>query len=89
MKKMRTIPLYVIDIWKQNQIHSIVAPADLTLLEAVRNFTYFGNFNVPLEIYDSLGYIISSNQVSGFFGKTIYVGARRIECGPGDHHQMP
>ena len=88
---MRTIPLYVIGIWKQNQIYSIVAPADLTLLEAVKNFTHthFGNFNVPLEIYDSSGYVISSKQVSGFFGETIYVGGRRIECGSGDHHQMP
>ena len=86
---MRTIPLHVTGIWEQNQIYSIVAPADLTLLEAVRNFTYFGNFNAPLEIYDSSGYVISSKQVSGFFGETIYVGARRIECGGCDHHQMP
>ena len=88
---MRTIPLYVIDVWQQNRVYSIVAPADQTLLEAVKNFTYttFGNLNFPLEIYDSSGCVISSKQVSGFFGETIYVGARRIECGGGDHHQMP
>ena len=88
---MRTIPLYVIDVWQQNRVYSIVAPADQTLLEAVKNFTYttFGYLNFPLEIYDSSGCVISSKQVSGFFGEPIYVGARRIECGGGDHHQMP
>ena len=87
---MRTIPLYV-NFWQQNQIYSIVAPADQTLLEAIQNFTNttFGYLNFPLEIYDSSGYVISSKQVSGYFGETIYVGARRIECGGGDHHQVP
>ena len=86
---MRTIPLYFAHLWQQNRIYSIVSPAGLTLVEAVKNSPYFGNVNFPLEIYDSLGNVISSKKVSGFFGETIYVPARRIECFPGDHHQMP
>ena len=78
---MNTIPLTVVNLIEQNRTTSIVAAANQTTLQAVKESLDSPFFaSAHLAVYDSVGNNISSKIVSEYFGETIYLGPWRTEC---------
>ena len=74
LKQMNTIPLTVVNLIEQNRTTSIVAAANQTTLQAVKESLDSPFFaSAHLAVYDSVGNNISSKIVSEYFGETIYL----------------